>query len=349
MQGLGVLFLTIHPLADLVRWAALAESEGLDSLWLADAPYWFRQFGHEPRGAVTVAATLAARTRTIGLGVGILSPYLRHPVVLAREAAALAEASSGRFTLGLGVGRGAVNYLGIDLARQTPVATHREALEIVRRVLGGEAFEHEGTVFRAAIPAASPAAVRGRPPVPLWIGATGPRMLELAGALADGVILPSLTTPAFLRHAHQRLAAGAARTGRALDGFPVAGVLVCSIDRDGRRARDGARRATATYLANKLQNIKNDTLLRAAGLGEADLAPLRDAVARGEGGDLAPYCTDDVLRRTSVVAGTPAECVAILERLGEAGLTLPLLEVVGDEATSIRLLAREVAPRLRPR
>jgi 5,10-methylenetetrahydromethanopterin reductase len=315
-------------------------------VWLADAPYWFRQFGHEPRGAVTAAATLAARTHRIGIGIGILSPYLRHPVVLAREASALDEASGGRLTLGLGVGRGSVNYLGIDLAKQTPVATHREALAIVRQVLGGEAFEHHGQVFHAAVPAA-PAAARGRRPVALYVGATGPRMLQLAGAHADGVILPSLTTPAFVRHAREQLALGARRTGRGLDDFPIAAVLVCSIARDRARARDGARRATALYLANKLQNIRHDTLLRLAGLGEDDLAPMRQALARGQ--DPAALCTDAILERTSVVAGTPDECVEILTGLARAGLTLPLLEVVGDEAETIRLLAREVAPRVRPR
>jgi 5,10-methylenetetrahydromethanopterin reductase len=343
VPALGVLFLTLHPLEDLVRWAGLAEQEGLGSVWLADAPYWFRRFGHEPRGAVTVAATIAACTRTIGVGISVLSPYLRHPVVLAREAAALDEASGGRLTLALGVGRGAVNYLGIDLARQTPVATHREAVEIVRATLAGEALEYHGQVLHATVPAGPPAA-RARRRIPLWIGATGPRMIQLAGAVGDGLILPSLTTPAFIRHARAQLALGAARAHRRLHGFPIAAVLVCSVARDAGRARDGARRATAIYLANKLENIRNDTLVRAAQLTAAELAPVRDALD-GKG-DLSASVSDEILLKTSVVAGTPEQCVAILGELRAAGLTLPLLEVVGDEAETIRLLGREVAPSL---
>jgi 5,10-methylenetetrahydromethanopterin reductase len=100
-----------------------------------------------------------------------------------------------------------------------------------------------------------------------------------------------------------------------------------------------------TYLVNKLKNIQNQTLIDVAGLTEDDLAPIQRAIARGEAGDPSRHVSDEILRKTSVIAGTPEECVETVRNLAVSGLTLPLLEVAweGREET-IRLAAGEVAP-----
>jgi 5,10-methylenetetrahydromethanopterin reductase len=345
VSGLGVLFKTYDPISDLVECAALVEREGLHSFWLAEAYHWFRNYGGESRGAMVTAAAIACGTRRIPIGIGIVTPYTRHPTIIAMEAAALDEVSGGRLTLGLGVGKVGVNYLGFDLSRMTPVATHRESIEIIRGVLRGKPFEYHGKIFHATAPAVAPESVRYRPDLPIHIGATGPKMIELAGATADGLILPGLTTPGLVRYAREHLEIGARRSGRALNGFPVAAVIVCCISRDGKRARDIARPMVFTYLVNKLKNIQNQTLIDVAGLTEDDLAPIQRAIARGEAGDPSRHVSDEILRKTSVIAGTPEECVETVRNLAASGLTLPLLEVAweGREET-IRLAAGEVAP-----
>lgn len=348
LSGLGVMFLTMEPIHELVEYAVLAEREGFHSFWLGEAYHWFRHFKNESRSSITIAAAIACNTTRIGIGLGIVSAYTRHPTICAIEAASLDELSHGRLHFGLGVGKLGINYLNIDTQKLTPVATHRDSVAIVRKALAGEAFHHQGKVFHAEVPAVAREAVMYRRDLPIYLAATGPKMCQLAGEISDGLLLPSLTSPGLVRYAREQLAIGAKRTNRSLNGFPIGAVLICCVAKDGKKARDRARKMTSTYLANKLQNIKNETLLQCAGLTAEDLKPMRDALARGERGDLSAYLTDEILRKTSVIVGTPEECVGTLKQFTEAGLTLPLLEVAGetreDKMETIRLAAREIAP-----
>src|SRR5437588_10374659 len=95
-EDCGLMFLTLHSPLDVARYAERAENEGFGSIWLAEVPHWFRVFGGEARAAPSTAALVAARTTRMRVGIGVVSPYLRHPAVLAAEALALTEISAGR-------------------------------------------------------------------------------------------------------------------------------------------------------------------------------------------------------------------------------------------------------------
>lgn len=345
----GLLFLTREPIADLTSYACAADDEGLHSFWLAEGPHWFRNFGGEIRGALTTAAFIAAQTQRIKIGIGIVSPYMRHPSILAMEAAALDEMSGHRLIFGLGASKAGTKYLDIDIEKMTPVATHRDAFAIMRGILGGEKFEHKGPVFSARVPALSSEVPKHRINMPIYLAATGPRMGQLAGAVADGLLLPGLTTPGLVRFAKENLAIGAKRANRVLpEDFPIGACLVASVSRDGPRARQRARMMATTYLANKILNIKDHNLLDAVGLTPEEAAPIFAALQRGERDSLHEHVNDEILRKTYVITGTPEEAARTLATFLSLGVNLPMFEVhgdtPGDKLETIRLLAREVIP-----
>jgi len=350
--NVGVIFKSYEPLQAIAAYAAATEAAGLaGGFWVAEAYHWFRNYGHEARGAMTTLATAIHATTTVPIGMGITSPYMRHPTIQASEAAALDELSGGRFVMGLGVGKVGVNYLETNLKEASPVKVHREAIAIVRGVLGGEAFSFSGEIYEAAVPAIAPDRRGHRTALPIYIGATGPYMQRLAGEIADGLLLPGLTSPGFVRYSYENLRKGFARIDRKPVNFPVGGVILCSVSADGNKARDAARSYVATYIVNKIRNIQQDEILGRSGITKEELAPMRQRIEAGNE-DLVDLVGDDIMRMFTVVAGTPVECVDILQELVDAGLNLPLMEVVGDNVDSnletIRLLGAEVAPNLKP-
>ncbi len=349
----GIIFKSYEPLSSVAKYARLTDELGLaGGFWLAEAYHWFRQYGHEARGVMVTLATAVHATKSVPIGLGIGSPYMRHPTIQASEACALDELSGGRFIMGMGAGKVGTNYLEVDAKNMPPVKVHRESIDIFRRVVKGEAFSYKGEIFSSAMPAIAENRRLHRSSIPVYIGGTGPFMQRLAGEIADGLLLPGLTSPGFVEYAKGNLRKGFEKAARELvPGFPLGGVILCSISTDGKKAKDAARSYAATYIVNKVRNIQNDDILSRSGITEAELAPMRARIADGNE-NLVDLVSDKIMRRFTVVAGTPAEATEILQELVDAGLNLPLMEVVGaDEAANletIRLVGTQVVPNLKP-
>jgi len=349
----GIIFKSYEPLHAVAEYARLTDQLGLPGgFWLAEAYHWFRQYGHEARGAMVTLATAVHATKSIPIGLGIGSPYMRHPTIQASEACALDELSGGRFIMGMGAGKVGINYLEVDTKVASPVKVHRESIEIFRRVVKGDAFEYKGEIYSSTMPSIAPDRRFHRDTIPVYIGGTGPFMQRLAGEIADGLLLPGLTSPGFVQYSLENLHRGMRKAQRPLnEHFPVGGVILCSVSRDGKRAKDAARPYAATYIVNKIRNIKSDDILARSGITEEELAPMRARIASGNE-NLVDLVSDAIMRRFTVVAGTPAEATESLQALVDAGLNLPLMEVVGADKEAnletIRLVGSEVMPRLKP-
>ena len=350
----GVIFKSYEPLAAMRRYARQTEASGLQGgFWIAEAYHWFRHYGLESRGCFATLAAVALCTEDIPIGLGITTPYSRHPTVLAAEAAAIDELAAGRFIMGLGVGKVGIEYLEYDIEAMKPVPTHRESLAIMRRVFSGEPFAYQGRFFASTMPGYDRAAAGLRTEIPIYIGATGPFMQRLSGGDGDGMLLAGLTSPAFVRYAVDNMRKGAAKAGKTLAAdFPVGGVILCACSEDGDKARDATRSYTGTYIVNKIRNIKNDVILAGSGLPDATWEPFRKAIADGAQDNVTHLVSDEIMRRFTVISGTPAECREICQELVDAGLNLPLLEVVGaseqDNLDTIRLMGEQVVPQLKP-
>ena len=170
-------------LADLADQAQRAEELGFDSVWVMDH-FWIEGGGRR-RGAVeplVALAHLAARTRRVRLGVLVLCNPFRHPGQLAREAAALAEAAEGRLILGLGAGWHRPEFEAFGLPFDHLVSRLEETLEVLPPLLRGERVSFEGRYLRLQ----EAEIVTTAPAPPVWVAASGPRMLRLAARRAAG-------------------------------------------------------------------------------------------------------------------------------------------------------------------
>ena len=149
----GVIFKSYEPLASMQAYARQTEESNLmGGFWIAEAYHWFRQYGLEARGCFTTLAAVSVATERIPIGLGITSPYMRHPTIQASEAAAIDELSGGRFIMGIGVGKVGIEYLEYDIEKLRPVGVHHESMEIMRKVFAGQPYEYKGKYFESSMP-----------------------------------------------------------------------------------------------------------------------------------------------------------------------------------------------------
>jgi 5,10-methylenetetrahydromethanopterin reductase len=337
---IGVMQLTMEPLEDMLASARVMDEAGMDTIWLAEAYPWWRKHGMEARSSTVVSALIARETRQLTIGWGIISPFTRHPVQVAMDARVVQEAAGpGRFLLGFGTSKIFLNNARMQTSRT--LGPMRDAVAIVRGVLGGEAFTYEGETWSADVPALRDGAHTPREVPPVYVAATAPKMQALAGEIADGCLTPSITTPAFVRYVRENV-------GPDID---VGCTVVASIHESDRAAgRDGAREIAGMYLANKVQNIKGsaDTLLDLAGIEQEEIRPVAEAMERG--GRLAAKgeVSDALLDKCRPIAGTPDDCVAAIEEYRDAGCTHVMLELWGERRhEQIRLFGERVLPHVR--
>jgi 5,10-methylenetetrahydromethanopterin reductase len=306
----------------LLAVAVSAEAAGFEQLWVSNDLFL--------RSASALVGALAARTARIGLGIAVMNPYSVHVSELAMLAATLQEISDGRFLLGLGAGSEQfLGWAGIALAQ--PLATTRTALITLRALLGHQ------DVDRAQLPewfgAQSVLRFPLARPVPVYIGAMGPRMLEMAGRHADGA-LPLLYPPEEYASARLHVLAGIAHSSREFD-LPACFWVSLSDD------PVTARTALAEKLAYYGPSI-SASMLATAGLRPEDFAL---AATLAHDGHAAAQLIDDRMLALGV-AGDAADVVArcrVLGRLGARHLSFdPPLGP--DPVAAIRLLGDTVLP-----
>ena len=332
--NIGVLQLSMEPVRETVAMAKACEDAGFDAFWIAEAYPWWRKHSFEARSSTAVLAVIAAETRRIQLGWGIISPYTRHPVQIAMEARVMQDLAANRFLLGLGASKIFMKEIG-EGDKVGPATVMRESIEIIKGVLAGGAFEYQGKVFAANVPPLKPDAHTPRGIPPIYVAGTGPVLQRISGVVGDGLLTASITTPAFVRYSRKNMEEGARKAGKDPSRLVLGSVIVGSIHRDSAKGKEGAREQAAMYLANKVQNIKGsaDVLLQCAGLTFDELRPIADAMERGGRKAAAKAVTDEILHKVCPIAGTPEECIARIEEYRDAGCTHIMLEIWGEDRT----------------
>lgn len=316
------------PVGDYVALARAAEAARFDQFWVSHDLFL--------RSAPVVLATVAQATERIEIGACILNPYSIHPAEIAMVAATLDELSGGRFNLGLGAGAGEfLKWVGI--ARERPLATTRAALLQLRAVLDGE-----------PAPGWAPEAYLrfgerdGARRIPIYLAALSPRMLRLAGELADGA-LPLLFPPEHYETVAPLIHDGAARAGRDLAGFDLAACIWCSVS-DDPVAAERVLRDKIAYYGHALSPLIWDRL----GVREEDFRPIERALMTERDPERARALVNEQMLRIGVV-GTPADLVARLEGLVALGARhLSFGPPLGpDPLAAVESIGREVIPSFR--
>jgi 5,10-methylenetetrahydromethanopterin reductase len=337
---IGVMQLTMEPLDEMLASARAMEAAGLDTIWLAEAYPWWRKHGMEARSSTVVSALMARETSRLTIGWGIISPFTRHPVQVAMDARVVQEAAGpDRFILGFGTSKIFLNNAAMQTSKT--LGPMRDAVEIVRGVLGGEAFEYTGSTWNANVPALQDEAHTPRGVPPVYVAATAPKMQALAGEIADGCLTPSITTPPFVTYTRDNVGAD----------IDIGCTVVASIHETDRAAgRDGAREIAGMYLANKVQNIQGsaDTLLDLAGIEQEEIRPVAEAMERGGRLAAKAQVSDALLDKCKPIAGTPEDCIAAIQEYQAAGCTHVMLELWGENRhEQIRLFGERVLPHIR--
>ncbi|REJ74750.1 MAG: LLM class flavin-dependent oxidoreductase [Acidobacteria bacterium] len=312
-----------------VALARAAEAAGFDQIWISNDLFL--------RSSPVLLSAMAGATSRIAIGSGILNPYTVHPAELAMLAATLDELSEGRFRLGLAAG--AAEFLGwVGVEQRRPLQTVRETIVSVRALLRGER-PPPGEVFSWSEEAFLRFPSR---PLPIYLGASGPRMQELIGELADGA-LPLLFPPERYAEVRARVAVGEERRDPDLEPVDFAACFWVSVDADPERARAPLAEKVAYY-----GPAMGPHLLRHLGVEDAELDPIREALAAGEPLSEVGQRVDERMLRVGV-AGSPDEVVERLRPIRDAGAEhLSFGPPLGpDPEVAVRLLGRDVLPALR--
>ena len=294
----------------LLECVELAEAAGLGGIWVGDSPVLWREL-------YVLLGAAAERSRRIRLGPAVTNPVSRHVAVTAGALMTLQELSGGRAALGLGLGASAVRTVGSKPARLAEL--ERTVAEVRAFWAGGEGGLGYGG---------------GQPPIPILLGASGPRMLELSGRIGDGCLAVVGLHPRQLEAARARLAAG----GPA-EGFEVVWWVPIAAAGDSAQAREDVKPYVARSLRHplpaELTEVEREAAERIRASYEYDrhLAP-------GAHAELVP----DEIVADWAVAGTPAECREQLRRLDlRAGERIGLVPMGREpKAVQVRRLLEEV-------
>jgi 5,10-methylenetetrahydromethanopterin reductase len=313
-----------HPIREGMRYAQLAEAAGFETVWQAESRL--------VREATVPMAAYAAVTRRIGIGSGVVNTWTRNVGLLAATFSTLDDLAPGRVRLGLGAWwEPLASKVGVH--RHHPLQAMRETVEATRRLLAMERVTYHGDfVHLDDVEIDIVHGDRSPKHVPIYVGATGMKMMELAGEIGDGVLLNYLVGPGYNRDAMAALAEGAERAGRTVDDLDRPQLVVCSLDEDRSVALDRARELVAQYLGQQPH------IMKASGVDESLLEEIGHVLtwpATPEQIKRAMALVPDEVVQLITASGTADECRAKVDEYVENGCTCPVLYPLGDDVPAM--------------
>ena len=313
-----------HPIRDGMEYARYAEDRGFHAVWQAESRL--------VREATVPMAAFAAVTERIKVGSGVVNNWTRNPALLASTFSTLDDLAPGRVILGIGAWWDPLaRKVGIERAR--PLLAMRETVTAVRALLADETVSYDGAfVHLDGVELDYVHQPRRPKDVPIYVGATGMKMMELAGEIADGVVLNYLVSPSYNAQAMEHLAIGAERVGRSVDDVDRPQLVVCSVDEDRDAALDAARELVTQYLGQQPH------IMKASGVPQALLDEIGQVLtwpATAEQVAVASKLVPDEVVQMIAAAGTPDECRAKVAEYVAAGATCPILYPLGADVRAM--------------
>jgi 5,10-methylenetetrahydromethanopterin reductase len=309
-----------HPLADAIEYVQYAEDRGFEAVWQAESRL--------VRDAIVPMAAYAATTRKIKIGSGVINNWTRNAALTAATFLTLDDLAPDRILLGIGAWWDPLaKNVGID--RRKPLLAMREHITVVRDLLAMKNVTFHGEFVN--VDGIELDIVHGRREprnVPIYIGATGPQMLALAGEIADGVLLNYLVSPAYNATALEQIEKGARLAGKSIDDIDRPQLVVCSVDTNRKRALDGARKLVTQYLGQQPH------IMKASGVSTELLDEIHQVLtwpATEEQIERAMELVPDDVVQLITASGTPDEVRAKVREYVAAGCTCPVLYPLGDD------------------
>jgi 5,10-methylenetetrahydromethanopterin reductase len=315
-----------HPIRYELEMARYAEARGFSEIWQADTRL--------ARDCVVMMGAFLTETKTLRLGSGVLPIWTRNPAVIASTWSTLWELGGrvngrGRVMLGLGAWWEPIaGRVGVD--RRKMLQAMREHVEAIRRLFAMEEVTYPGEFVkldRVKLDVAY--GDLGPRDIPIYIGATGDKMLELAGEICDGVVLNYMVSVDYIRRAVALVEQGARKAGKTLVQVDRPELLVCCLsDSDPKAAMAEGKKLVAYYLATEPH------IMKASGVSEDLLAQVQSLMGwpatEADYARASQVIPDDVARKLMAV-GTTAECRATVAEYVRAGVTCPILYPMMDD------------------
>jgi 5,10-methylenetetrahydromethanopterin reductase len=286
-----------------------------------------------------LAALALNSTVRVKVGVGVTSPLRRHPQILATEAATLNEISGGRFILGLGVASSAITNYGLQIR---PLPVMRDAFRIVRGLLSDESseFSYKGEAFSLKTPQKR----LMMPHVPIYFGGIGPRMLDLAGEVADGLVMTrrGSFSVKYVQYAIERVIKSAERHKRDPSKIDFLAFFETCISENENSAKQFAKRTLGTYTIPQTPSLVSNL----AGVQENEIMTVKKKYLDGDFAGAIDAVTDEMVEKFAV-AGTPSQCREKLAEFTRTGLKTPIMYIHGpDKAIAAKLATEQIVPKL---
>lgn len=320
MTRLGIYLQDAHSISEAIKYAQYAESNGFEAVWQADSRL--------VRDAVVPMAAFAAETEKIKIGSGVVDCWTRNPARLASTFSTLDDLAPGRIILGIGAWWDPLaSKVGIE--RKKPLKVMREVVTAVRALLADETVTFSGDFVQLDGVELDYVYQERRPKeVPIYIGATGMKMMELTGEIADGVVLNYLVSPEYNKRAMEHLEIGASKAGRSIDEIDRPQLVVCSLAEDRKEALDGARLMVTQYLGQQPH------IMKASGVPEELLDEIGQVLtwpATHEQVEAASKLVPDEVVQMICAAGTPDEVREKVAQYMKDGCTCPILYPLGPD------------------
>ena len=307
-----------HDLRDGLDYCRYAEQRGFEAVWQAESRL--------VRDAIVPMAAYAAVTEKLVVGSGVINNWTRNIGLLAATFLTLDDLAPNRIVCGLGAWWDPLaKNVGID--RKKPLTAMKETVLIMRRLLNMERVTFHGEFIH--VDGIELDVVHGRREprnVPIMIGATGDKMMELTGEIADGAVLNYCVAPEYNDRAMELLEAGAKKSGRSLDDIDRPQLIVCSVDEDHDKAFETTKMLLCQYMAQQPH------IAKASGVSDEVVHEIQSILgwpATKEQINKAKHLVPDELVSKITASGTPEEARAKVNEYVKRGCTCPILYPVG--------------------
>jgi 5,10-methylenetetrahydromethanopterin reductase len=317
----GVGLFPTEPLPKMVQLAKVTEELGYSHIWVGDSHLIWRE-------AYVNMAAMALNTIRVKLGTGVTNPLTRHPSVVASAYATLEEYALGRTIVGIGLGDSSVETMGMKPAK---LSYFEKAMAQMRQLLDGQEVQLETGKIHLLHPCKNK--------VPIYVAASGPKMLELSGRIADGIIVLVGVADEYIAHAKEKIAAGAKAAGRKVEDLNLVLWVPCAVS-DTAPAKDAVKAHVARVVAHPLPYVLDPTEQKVLEEIRKTYDYYHHMDQQANHAEVIP----DWLVDKFAIAGTVAECRPQIERIKKSGIQqiaiIPYSPPGGSREETIRGFAK---------
>jgi 5,10-methylenetetrahydromethanopterin reductase len=309
-----------HDLRDGLEYVKYAEKRGFEAVWQAESRL--------VRDAIVPMAAYAAVSDRIKVGSGVINNWTRNIGLLAATFLTLDDLAPDRVICGIGAWWDPLAR-NVGIQRRKPLTAMRETVQLLRQLLNMERVTYHGEFHH--VDGIELDVVHGRREprnVPIMVGATGDKMMELTGEIADGAVLNYCVPPEYNDRAMELLDRGARKAGKTLGEIDRPQLVVCSVDVDRERAVDTTRGLLTQYLAQQPH------IAKASGVSPGVVAEIQSILgwpATHDQIQRAKHLVPEELIYRITASGTPAEAKAKVDEYRQRGCTCPILYPVGGD------------------